>query len=97
MIFSTFKDEVQYIFLERNFIFVVFLPVKVTGSGAKLGIFVSRKILRHFCEKQKLPVTLPAKNTTKMKFFSKKIYQCVSLKMLSQIYIIPYHCIQYTL
>ena len=27
--FSTFHDELQYIFLEKNFIFMVFLAVKV--------------------------------------------------------------------
>ena len=30
--FSTFHDELQYIFLEKNFIFIVFLAVKDCGT-----------------------------------------------------------------
>ena len=32
VMFSTFHDEMQYIFLEKNFIFMVFLAVKVAGT-----------------------------------------------------------------
>jgi hypothetical protein len=30
--FGTFHDELQYIFLEKNFIFMVFLAVKDAGT-----------------------------------------------------------------
>ena len=32
VMFSTFQDEMQYIFLEKNFIFMVFWAVKVAGT-----------------------------------------------------------------
>ena len=32
VMFSTFRDEMQYIFLEKNFIFMVFLVVKDVGT-----------------------------------------------------------------
>ena len=32
VMFSTFQDEMQYIFLEENFIFMVFLAVKNAGT-----------------------------------------------------------------
>ncbi len=31
-VYSTFQDEMQYIFLEKNFIFMVFLAVKDAGT-----------------------------------------------------------------
>jgi hypothetical protein len=30
--FGTFRDEMQYIFLEKSFIFIVFLAVKDVGT-----------------------------------------------------------------
>ena len=35
--FSTFQDEMQYIFLEKNIIFMVFLAVKDVGTGVIWG------------------------------------------------------------
>ncbi len=35
--FSTFHDELQYIFLEKNFIFMVFLAVKDVGTDVIWG------------------------------------------------------------
>ncbi len=32
LMFSTFQGEMQYIFLEKNFIFMVFLAVKDVGT-----------------------------------------------------------------
>ena len=32
VMFSTFQDEMQYIFLEKNFIILVFLTVKDAGT-----------------------------------------------------------------
>ncbi len=32
VMFSTFRDEMQYIFLEKNFIFMFFLAVKDVGT-----------------------------------------------------------------
>ncbi len=32
VMFSTFRDEMQYIFLEKNFIFMVFLACKAAGT-----------------------------------------------------------------
>ena len=32
VMFSTFRDEMQYIFLEKNFIFMVSLAVKDAGT-----------------------------------------------------------------
>ena len=32
VMFSTFQDEMQYIFLEKNFIFMDFLVVEVAGT-----------------------------------------------------------------
>ncbi len=35
--FSTFHDEMQYIFLEKNFIFMVFLAVEDVGTDVIWG------------------------------------------------------------
>ncbi len=32
LFYSTFRDEMQYIFLEKSFIFMVFLAVKDAGT-----------------------------------------------------------------
>ena len=55
VMFSTFRDEMQYVFLEKSFNIMVFVVVKDAGTD----------------------VSLTAKKTMKMKFFSKKIY-CIS-------------------
>ena len=37
MTFTTFKDEMQYIFLDTNFIFMVILAVKSAGTDVISG------------------------------------------------------------
>ena len=39
--FSIFQDEMQYIFLEKNFIFLDFLAVEDAGTDVILVIFVA--------------------------------------------------------
>ncbi len=39
--FSTFHDELQYIFLDKNFIFMDFLAVKDAGTDVIWVIFVA--------------------------------------------------------
>ena len=38
VMFRTFHDELQYIFLEKNFIFMVFLALKDTGTDVKMTL-----------------------------------------------------------
>ncbi len=47
--FSTFHDELQYIFLEKNFIFMVFLAVKDVGTDVIWVIFVVRNKRNLIC------------------------------------------------
>ena len=47
--FSTFHDELQYIFSEKNFIFVDFLAVKDVGTDVIEVIFVARNKRNLIC------------------------------------------------
>ena len=47
--FSTFHDELQYIFLEKNFIFMVFSAVKDVGTDVIWVIFVARNKRNFIC------------------------------------------------
>ncbi len=42
--FSTFQDQMQYIFVEKNFIFMVFLAVKDAGTASEISFVSSYKI-----------------------------------------------------
>ena len=42
--FSTFQDQMQYIFVEKNFIFTVFLDVKGAGTASEISFVSSYKI-----------------------------------------------------
>ncbi len=47
--FSTFHDELQYIFLEKNFIFMVFLAVKDAGTDVIWVILLARNKRNLIC------------------------------------------------
>ena len=76
--FSTFHDELQYIFLEKNFIFMVFLAVKDVGTNVAFEAMQMRFLLfraTKMTQMTSVPASLTAKKSIKMKFFSKKIYR----------------------
>ena len=79
--FSTFRDEIQYIFLEKNFIFMVFLAVKDVGTNVNSGNaneipFVSsyKKDLNDVSSSK----FNSGKKLMKIKFFTEKIYRISS-------------------
>ncbi len=78
--FSTFHDELQYISLEKNFIFMVFLAVKDAGTDVIWVIFVAQNKRNLICVALN---DVRAKKTMKMKFFSKKIYYISSWNVLN--------------
>ena len=75
--FSTFHDELQYIFLEKNFIFMDFfwlLKMPELTSFESFLLLETKEISFALPQMTSVPTSLTAKKTMKMTFFSKKIY-----------------------